>query len=93
VVNLTLALPVAEYNATFTINVQDPGADDLIFYWEFGDGMNLTINYPNYNNTYPVIIIENLTHIYSSAGLYTITLTVKDDDGGKTTIKVNINFY
>ncbi len=90
IINLTPEIPVAMYNATITHITQDPGADELMFYWEFGDGTNLTIKYTNYNNIYPVIIIENLTHIYSNAGTYKITLTVKDDDGGITVIKYTI---
>jgi LruC domain-containing protein len=69
-------------NITFEARVYDPGADDLTFYWDFGDGTNMTKFYPNINNTYPVEIVARESHNYPKAGTYKVTLTVTDDDGG-----------
>ncbi len=74
-------------NVTFTAVVFDPGADDLTFYWDFGDGTNLTTCYPNKNKTYPVNITDIVKHFYTAPGSYIVKLIVKDDDGGEVIIK------
>jgi predicted GH43/DUF377 family glycosyl hydrolase len=80
------------YKANFTAEIFDPGADNITVHWDFGDGTNRTTQYPNTNYTHPVQIIENTTFQYSSAGTYTVILTVMDDDGGVTVIKYEIKF-
>jgi hypothetical protein len=60
----------------------DPGADDLTFHWDFGDGTNITNIYSNPNGTYPVEITDTITHAFPGSGTFTIALTVEDDDGG-----------
>jgi PKD repeat protein len=47
----------------------DPGADTLTFSWDFDDGS-------------PVQTGETLTHAFPDDGVYTVSLTVTDDDGG-----------
>jgi PKD repeat protein len=46
----------------------DPGADTFTYVWTFGDGGT--------SNE------QNPTHPYADNGVYTVTLTVTDDDGG-----------
>jgi PKD repeat protein len=77
-------------NVTFTAVAFDPGADDLTFYWDFGDGTNMTTNYPNNNTTYPVNIADVVKHSYSMSGSYIVKLIVRDDDGGEAIVKVTI---
>jgi PKD repeat protein len=56
----------------------DPGCDSHSYNWNFGDG-SPTIT----SSTTP-------THIYCDNGVYTVTLTVTDDDGGIGTDSVSI---
>jgi outer membrane protein assembly factor BamB len=89
----------------FSATAIDPGSDDLLFTWEWGDGTSNT--YANYFNngtgvdTYPspwgnlpFLAIDTVQHIYQEDGVYTINLTVEDDDGGisvySTSITVNM---
>jgi hypothetical protein len=78
-------------NVSFSITAIDPGADDFIFYLDFGDGTNITKFYPNKNQTYPVMINITLIHNYISHGKLTVTLIAEDDDGGITLIKFSID--
>jgi PKD repeat protein len=75
-VNLTVAVPLqVEFNsnspvmlgepAVFTSTV--PGVVPFEFLWEFGDGLSSTL--------------ENPTHLYQSAGTFSVTLTVSGADG------------
>ena len=52
----------------FSAAATDPGADDLTFTWNFGDGQET--------------VGTDVTHAYASDGRYTATLTVTDGDGG-----------
>ncbi len=77
---------------TFEASASDPGSDDLFFCWDLGDGNCLGPNI-YYNNElcpdpYPSPEIKPITctdsdiHKYSNCGVYCVTLTVEDDDGG-----------
>ena len=79
-VDLTAA--ILSHGITFEATALDPGADDLSFHWDFGDGTNVTNIYPNPNGTYPVSIVDTVTHTFPGSGTFTITVTVEDDDGG-----------
>lgn len=79
-VDLTAA--ILSHGLTFQATAYDPGADDLTFHWDFGDGTIVTNIYPNPNGTYPVIIVDTVTHAFPGSGTFTITVTVEDDDGG-----------
>jgi hypothetical protein len=94
VVNLSAALPYngnsSGRNATFSITVFDPGADDITLYLDFGDGINITRFYPNPNSTFPVRINATFTHVYSGKGPFTVTMIARDDDGGVTMQKITV---
>ncbi|MEE9152176.1 MAG: PKD domain-containing protein, partial [Thermoplasmata archaeon] len=89
---------------TYSSSATDPGSDDLTFTWNWGDGTSDTINIyyndgvgpdpdPSPLGTYPFSATDTVDHIYGDDGVYTITLTVEDDDSGvKTDTKtVTIN--
>ncbi len=61
-------------------SASDPGDDDLTFSWDFGDGS-------------PAVTGETANHFYATSGIYTVTLTVVDDDGGEgsDTLTVTVN--
>lgn len=59
----------------------DPGSDILTYTWDFGDG---TATQKGTDKT-------SVTHVYSSIGVYTLTLTVEDEDGGKVSQTRTVN--
>ena len=58
--------------AEFTATATDAGTDELTYEWDFGDGSDLVVGVDR----------TAVTHTYSQAGAYTVTLTVTDGDGG-----------
>jgi len=87
------------HNITFVATASDPGSDDLTFTWNWGDG-NTTENvyyndgvgpdpYPS-PEVNPITVTDTVEHSYDSAGTYTITLLVMDDDGGITSYSLNL---
>ena len=60
----------------FTGTAEDPGADDLTFFWDFGDGKNASNFYPNLNGTFPFQVTDDTGHSYFTSGTFLVTLTV-----------------
>jgi N-acetylneuraminic acid mutarotase len=87
-VDLTAA--ILSHGITFEATAFDPGADDLTFHWDFGDGTDITNFYPNPSQTYPVEITETVNHVFPGSGTYVVTLTVEDDDNGSCVATVTI---
>jgi hypothetical protein len=70
---------LAELSVSLKGTAYDPGADDLMFTWEFDDGTVITDYYPNTSGSYPVYLMDSVTYAGSASQ---VTLTVEDDDGG-----------
>ena len=70
----SLTVPSGDEGAALllTATASDPGADTLTFEWDFGDAT-------------PTDTGDTLTHAWMDDGVYTVTLTVTDDDGGSVT--------
>jgi hypothetical protein len=78
-------------NITFKISAFDPGADDLSFYLDFGDGSaNFTKTVINVNQTFPVTVNLTISHNYLVNGIFNVTLIARDDDNGINIIKISI---
>ena len=78
----------------------DPGSDDLTFTWAFEYGP--TIQDVFYNDgvgpdpvkspdgVFPFNATDSASHIYGDNGVFAITLTVADDDGGMTMYQTTV---
>jgi hypothetical protein len=86
--------------AVVMATASDPGSDDLTFTWNWGDGKPSTSTayyndgrdpdpYPSLWGTYPFSATDAVEHIYGDNGVFQITLTVSDDDGGTTVFSSN----
>jgi uncharacterized membrane protein len=83
-VSVTAVLTTAQVNQliTFTGSFSDPGlADTHVLTWTFGDTSSPLEGSEG----------EPITHSYSAPGVYTATLSVRDDDGGLGTDAVVIH--
>ena len=79
---------------TFRASLHDAGSDDLTATWEFGDGTSVRETFWNngespdpsqsQGGTAPFDVNATAVHGYCPGGSSTVTLTVRDDDGGVT---------
>jgi hypothetical protein len=79
----------------------DPGSDDLKITWDFGDGASVSTLYYNDGvgpDSYPSPDINPITisdakrHTFMGRGTYTVTLSIRDDDGGLVTHSFDLTF-
>lgn len=100
--NIVVNPYVVGHEISFEATATDPGSDDLTFTWDWGDGTldNETTYYndgigpdpyPSPGGTYPFSATDMVEHMYGDTDLYTVTLTVTDDDGGVAVATVRIN--
>jgi hypothetical protein len=62
---------VSGEEVSFIANVDDPGDDTFEYTWDWSDGTGIVIT-----------TTATVSHMFTSADVYTITLNVTDDDGG-----------
>lgn len=65
---------------SLTATATDPGADALTFLWEFELGPTTTEAFPAAGS--PTTATSTAAFLYGDDGVYRVTLTVSDDDGG-----------
>jgi PKD repeat protein len=95
-VNVSGGMSIDEgQSIALTATAKDPGSDDLTFTWLWGEGSSESRTY--FNNgvspdppqspggTFPFTAMDSATHPYGDNGLFSLTLTVSDDDGGSVT--------
>jgi len=80
---------------TFRGGLHEAGSDDLVATWSFGDQAGWSETFFNdgtgpdppqsQGGTAPFDVDSVLVHAYETRGPFTITLTVRDDDGGSAT--------
>jgi PKD repeat protein len=102
-VDMAPYMGVAGQTIHFEGHSSDAGSDDATFNWNFGDwtseGPNEYFNdgwnhdpYPSYwFGLAPFTAMNHVTHVYASTGVYTVTLTVEDDDGTSTVETLNLD--
>jgi PKD repeat protein len=82
-----------------TAHVTDPGSDDLVITWDWGDGISTTTTYFNNGispdpypspDINPMNVNDTVSHTYGDNGVFSVVLTVTDDDGAVTTMNITI---
>ncbi|MFQ5909457.1 MAG: PKD domain-containing protein [Thermoplasmata archaeon] len=86
-----------------SVDVQDPGSDDIILSVDWGDGSSSVETYYNDGlapdppnspwGNYPFDASIMTRHSYWAEGSYNLVIEVSDDDGGKTLITIVIDIY
>jgi hypothetical protein len=77
---------------TFTINMEDPGSDDLKIRWSFGDEVTYFNDgdeadpFPSPWGTYPFHVTHTTSIIFDKPGVRNVRVDVYDDDGGKVSM-------
>jgi hypothetical protein len=77
---------------TFTIDVEDPGSDDLKIRWSFGDEVTYFNEgdkvdpFPSPWGTYPFQVTHTASVIFDKPGIRNVRVDVYDDDGGKVSM-------
>jgi hypothetical protein len=99
-----LSAVIQNYSVSFDDIATDPGSDDIKFTWDFGDSTTSVTTmyyndgigpdpYPSADEYNPMDITDSQIHNYSNTGIFNVTITVEDDDGGITienmTIQIN----
>ncbi len=77
---------------SFTIDVEDPGSDDIRIRWSFGDEV-IYFNegdeadpFPSPWGTYPFLVTHTASVIFDKPGVRNVRVDVYDDDGGKVSM-------
>jgi len=66
--------------AAFSAVAFDPDNGDLTYTWSFGDGSDPVVG-------------SNVTHVYAQGGVYSVTVTVEDDNGGQENLTQEFMVY
>ncbi len=86
---------------TITASATDQGSDDLTFTWDWGFGTPVVSNtfyndgigpdpFPSPDGIFPFSAADTQSHTYGDNGVFPVTLTVEDDDGGSSVYIVNV---
>jgi len=102
IVDVLPEVTIKEFESvTFTGHATDPGSDDLTFTWSWeyapwGDKTTIYYNDGMGSDPHPSPTInprnisEDATCQYGDDGVFTVTLTVSDDDGDSTIVTTNV---
>ncbi len=74
------------HDIIFDATATDPGADDLTFFWDFGDGYYAGPNTYSNDGTFPFTAMDREIHAYFTSSSYTVTVIISDDDGGEVEV-------
>ena len=80
ITNLTGDTSVKEGDTVnFSATATDPGSDTITYIWDFGDGSETVKG-------------AEASHVFRDNGIYNVTLTARDEDGGETaqTLEVTV---